>query len=181
MVKYMQNWYVVALNIFPHTVHTQKDTPPLNLHVYHTVFEQSWIHRHAELLGMPWLWLYASHAHWTCKHSQKSPALYGCQSGSLNDFNANPPNNRHSICGLPMLQERQQLKPQYYAFRWITLLLSQEFFLPGEYRGWEDIMQRDLQPVISSRFSIHSQTAHPRSSQYGNQICLYTLIHVGTE
>ena len=94
MVKYMQKWYVVALNVFPHTVHTQKDTPLLNLQVYHTVFEQSWIHRHAELLGMPWLWLYASHAHWTCKHSQKSPALYGCQSGSLNDFNANPPNNR---------------------------------------------------------------------------------------
>lgn len=28
------------------------------------------------------------------------------------------------------LQE-QDLKPQYYAFRWITLLLSQEFDLPG--------------------------------------------------
>lgn len=28
------------------------------------------------------------------------------------------------------LQE-QQLKPQFYAFRWLTLLLSQEFELPG--------------------------------------------------
>ena len=25
----------------------------------------------------------------------------------------------------------QDLKPQYFAFRWITLLLSQEFNLPG--------------------------------------------------
>jgi len=28
------------------------------------------------------------------------------------------------------LQE-QDIKPQYYAFRWLTLLLSQEFELPG--------------------------------------------------
>ena len=27
--------------------------------------------------------------------------------------------------------EQQEVKPQYYAFRWITLLLSQEFPLPG--------------------------------------------------
>ena len=27
--------------------------------------------------------------------------------------------------------KEQDLKPQYYAFRWITLLLSQEFPLPG--------------------------------------------------
>ena len=73
----MQKWYVVALNVFLHactSVHTQKDTTALNLQVYHTVFEQLWIHRYAELLGMqftslpelvdmPWLWLYASHTH----------------------------------------------------------------------------------------------------------------------
>ena len=28
--------------------------------------------------------------------------------------------------------EELELKPQFYAFRWITLLLSQEFPLPGE-------------------------------------------------
>ena len=27
--------------------------------------------------------------------------------------------------------EEQDLKPQFYAFRWLTLLLSQEFPLPG--------------------------------------------------
>ena len=27
--------------------------------------------------------------------------------------------------------ERQQLKPEFFAFRWLTLLLSQEFELPG--------------------------------------------------
>ena len=30
------------------------------------------------------------------------------------------------------LQE-QDLKPQFYAFRWLTLMLSQEFPLPGTY------------------------------------------------
>jgi hypothetical protein len=27
--------------------------------------------------------------------------------------------------------QNQEIKPQYYAFRWLTLLLSQEFELPG--------------------------------------------------
>jgi len=27
--------------------------------------------------------------------------------------------------------QQQDIKPQYYAFRWLTLLLSQEFELPG--------------------------------------------------
>ena len=27
----------------------------------------------------------------------------------------------------------QDIKPQYYAFRWLTLLLSQEFELPSTY------------------------------------------------
>lgn len=27
--------------------------------------------------------------------------------------------------------EKQSLKPEFFAFRWITLLLSQEFKLPG--------------------------------------------------
>ena len=32
---------------------------------------------------------------------------------------------------LPLLQEKKSVKPQFFAFRWITLLLSQEFTLPG--------------------------------------------------
>ncbi len=28
--------------------------------------------------------------------------------------------------------EQQEIKPQFFAFRWLTLLLSQEFPLPGE-------------------------------------------------
>ena len=31
-----------------------------------------------------------------------------------------------------LLQEEQQMRPQFYSFRWLTLLLSQEFALPGE-------------------------------------------------
>lgn len=37
------------------------------------------------------------------------------------------------------LQE-QDLKPQYYAFRWITLLLSQEFELPDVQRLWDSLL-----------------------------------------
>jgi len=29
--------------------------------------------------------------------------------------------------------QNQEIKPQYYAFRWLTLLLSQEFELPGRF------------------------------------------------
>ena len=28
--------------------------------------------------------------------------------------------------------EQQEIRPQFYAFRWLTLLLSQEFPLPGK-------------------------------------------------
>lgn len=28
---------------------------------------------------------------------------------------------------------KQSMKPEFFAFRWITLLLSQEFQLPGDY------------------------------------------------
>ena len=30
------------------------------------------------------------------------------------------------------IMEKQNLKPEYFAFRWLTLLLSQEFQLPGK-------------------------------------------------
>lgn len=35
--------------------------------------------------------------------------------------------------------QRQDLKPQYYSFRWITLLLSQEFPLPDVLRIWDSL------------------------------------------
>ncbi|XP_063633283.1 TBC1 domain family member 13 [Cydia splendana] len=35
--------------------------------------------------------------------------------------------------------EVQELKPQYYSFRWITLLLSQEFSLPDVERLWDSL------------------------------------------
>jgi len=34
--------------------------------------------------------------------------------------------------------QQQDIKPQYYAFRWLTLLLSQEFELPGVTVRWSD-------------------------------------------
>jgi hypothetical protein len=37
------------------------------------------------------------------------------------------------------LFENQKLKPEYYAFRWLTLLLSQEFQLPDVLRIWDSL------------------------------------------
>lgn len=35
--------------------------------------------------------------------------------------------------------KEQELYPQYYSFRWITLILSQEFPLPDVLRLWDSI------------------------------------------
>ncbi|KAI0227394.1 TBC1 domain family member 13 [Lamellibrachia satsuma] len=35
---------------------------------------------------------------------------------------------------------QQDLKPQYYGFRWIMLLLSQEFPLPDVIRLWDSLL-----------------------------------------
>ena len=37
------------------------------------------------------------------------------------------------------LFEQQKLKPEFYAFRWLTLLLSQEFYLPDVLRIWDSL------------------------------------------
>jgi len=37
------------------------------------------------------------------------------------------------------LFERQKIKPEFYAFRWLTLLLSQEFRLPDVLRIWDSL------------------------------------------
>jgi len=34
----------------------------------------------------------------------------------------------------------QDLKPQFFAFRWLTLLLSQEFPLPDVQRIWDSLL-----------------------------------------
>jgi TBC1 domain family member 13 len=35
--------------------------------------------------------------------------------------------------------QQQELQPQYYSFRWLTLLLSQEFPLPDVVRIWDSL------------------------------------------
>ncbi|KAJ0183732.1 hypothetical protein K1T71_000155 [Dendrolimus kikuchii] len=37
------------------------------------------------------------------------------------------------------LLQKQELRPQYYSFRWLTLLLSQEFSLPDVERLWDSL------------------------------------------
>ncbi|XP_065188083.1 TBC1 domain family member 13-like [Sycon ciliatum] len=39
-----------------------------------------------------------------------------------------------------LLVEKQHLSPQFYAFRWLTLLLSQEFQLPDLIRLWDSFL-----------------------------------------
>ncbi|XP_024081658.1 TBC1 domain family member 13 isoform X2 [Cimex lectularius] len=46
-----------------------------------------------------------------------------------------------------MQLQKQDLKPQYYSFRWLTLLLSQEFPLPDVLRIWDSLF------ADSNRFS----------------------------
>ncbi|UJR36426.1 hypothetical protein I4U23_029149 [Adineta vaga] len=38
------------------------------------------------------------------------------------------------------LFEKQKLKPEFYSFRWLTLLLSQEFHLPDVLRIWDSLL-----------------------------------------
>lgn len=39
--------------------------------------------------------------------------------------------------------KEQELYPQYYSFRWLTLLLSQEFSLPDVVRIWDTVFADD--------------------------------------
>lgn len=39
--------------------------------------------------------------------------------------------------------EQQNLFPQYYSFRWLTLILSQEFPLPDVVRIWDSVFADD--------------------------------------
>lgn len=39
--------------------------------------------------------------------------------------------------------EQQNLYPQYYSFRWLTLILSQEFALPDVVRLWDSLFSDD--------------------------------------
>lgn len=38
---------------------------------------------------------------------------------------------KHKDLAVYNVIERQNIKPEFFAFRWITLLCSQEFMLPG--------------------------------------------------
>ena len=45
--------------------------------------------------------------------------------------------------------EEKQLKPEFFAFRWITVLLSQEFALPDVIRLWDSLFAaRDRQEYL---------------------------------
>lgn len=40
-------------------------------------------------------------------------------------------------------QQEQNIKPQFFAFRWLMLLLSQEFLLPDVIRIWDSLFADD--------------------------------------
>ncbi|KAG8141954.1 putative TBC1 domain family member 13 protein [Naja naja] len=44
---------------------------------------------------------------------------------------------------LYMKLQEQNIKPQFFAFRWLTLLLSQEFLLPDVIRIWDSLFADD--------------------------------------
>lgn len=47
-------------------------------------------------------------------------------------------------CPTPLSpQQEQNIRPQFFAFRWLTLLLSQEFLLPDVIRIWDSLFADD--------------------------------------
>jgi hypothetical protein len=43
----------------------------------------------------------------------------------------------------------QQVNPQFYAFRWITLLLTQEFSFFDSIRLWDSLLSNPDGPLVS--------------------------------
>jgi len=44
----------------------------------------------------------------------------------------------------------QQVNPQFYAFRWITLLLTQEFSFFDSIRLWDSLLSNPDGPLVSA-------------------------------
>ncbi len=44
----------------------------------------------------------------------------------------------------------QQVNPQFYAFRWITLLLTQEFGFFDSIRLWDSLLSNPDGPLVSA-------------------------------
>ena len=45
-----------------------------------------------------------------------------------------------------------QVNPQFYAFRWITLLLTQEFDFADSLRLWDSLLANPEGPLVSNEF-----------------------------
>ena len=69
---------------------------------------------------------YVSRMRWNVSHQGRPPPCCTCSSSP-------PPN-----AALP--PPSPQVDPQFYSFRWITLLLAQEFPLPDTLRIWDMIL-----------------------------------------
>ncbi|GFO09533.1 TBC1 domain family member 13-like [Plakobranchus ocellatus] len=109
-----------------------------------------------EILG-PIYYTLASDTDQDCREFAEADSffLFTCLMGEIRDFFIKTLDD--SDCGIgsqmrkltelvqkldnPLYQrlEHQELKPQFYAFRWITLLLSQEFHLPDVLRIWDSL------------------------------------------
>lgn len=51
------------------------------------------------------------------------------------------------------MEPHEQVKPQFYAFRWITLLLTQEFKFESILRIWDTILSNTFGVQVSLSFS----------------------------
>lgn len=109
-----------------------------------------------EILG-PIYYTLASDSDQDCREFAEADSffLFTCLMGEIRDFFIKTLDD--SACGilsqmakLTSLLEKmdnalaehlvqQQIKPQFFAFRWITLLLSQEFHLPDVLRIWDSL------------------------------------------
>lgn len=66
--------------------------------------------------------------------------LYEFMSNRLHGVPWQPANTDSCTHPAPLSpQQEQNIKPQFFAFRWLTLLLSQEFLLPDVIRIWDSL------------------------------------------
>ena len=86
---------------------------------------------------------------------------------------------------LPSLpQQEQNIKPQYFTFRWLTLLLSQEFLLPDVIRIWDSLFSDQDRFNFLILVCCAMLTSVPHQSGHGSQSAVQSVhssqVHIPT-
>lgn len=60
------------------------------------------------------------------------------------------------MVGNPISSLCAQVNPQFYAFRWITLLLTQEFNFADSLRLWDSLLSNPDGPLVRATLGLSS-------------------------